>query len=153
MAVSNNQNNLLDNLTIIKNMDKNIKFKITLFYCINAFKEGKSLPLTGDENFEINFIKMACSSMVKDVFLLRAFEAGADAVVVLVCPEGQCRYVEGNLRAKKRVGWVKKLLDEIGIDGNRLSIFNISSKDKDKVPRIVQKIVSDLADLGPNPAK
>ena len=133
-------------------MDKNIKFKITLFYCINSFKEGESLPLMGDENFEINFIKMACSSMVKDVFLLRSFESGSDAVIVFVCPEGQCRYVEGNLRAKKRVDWVKKLLDEIGINGNRLSIFNISSKDKDKAPGIVQKIVSDLADLGPNPA-
>ena len=52
-------------------------------------------------------------------------------MIVLVCPEGQCRYVEGNLRAYKRVMWVKKLLDEIGIDGNRLSLVNLSSEDKE----------------------
>jgi coenzyme F420-reducing hydrogenase delta subunit len=91
--------------------------------------------------------------MVKDVFLLRAFEAGADAVIVLVCPEGQCRYVEGNLRAYKRVMWVKKLLDEIGIDGNRLSLVNLSSEDKEAAAQIVEKVRSDLIERGPSPAR
>jgi coenzyme F420-reducing hydrogenase delta subunit len=97
-------------------------------------------------------VKMACSSMVKDVFLLRAFEAGADAVVVLVCPEGQCRYVEGNIRARKRIEWVKKLLDEIEFDGRRLSIFNISSGDEKVAAEIIRKTLAALSDLGPNPA-
>jgi len=90
--------------------------------------------------------------MVKDVFLLRAFEAGADAVIVMVCPEGACRYIEGNIRAKKRVGWIKKLLDEIGLDGERLSLFNIASGDEAAVAKVIQKTLKDLTDLGPNPA-
>jgi coenzyme F420-reducing hydrogenase delta subunit len=90
--------------------------------------------------------------MVKDVFLLRAFESGSDAAVVFVCPEGECRYVEGNIRAKKRVKRVKDLLDEIGLDGRRLSIFNISSGDEAAAVQNIQKAISDLADLGPNPA-
>ena len=133
-------------------MDKNFKPKITLFHCINTFSDGASLPIAAEVGCELQSIKLPCSSMVKDVFLLRAFEAGSDAVIVLVCPEGQCRYVEGNLRAKKRVIWVKKLLDEIGLDGRRLSIFNVSSEDEGTAVRILQKIRSDLADLGPNPA-
>ena len=133
-------------------MKKNVKPKITVFHCVNTFNGVTGIPITDANEFDWHMVKLACSSMVKDVFLLRAFEAGSDAVIVLVCPEGQCRYVEGNLRAKKRVMHVKKLLDEIGLDGRRLSIVNLSPEDKGNVTQILQKISSDLADLGPNPA-
>ena len=134
-------------------MGKQFKAKITVFYCINTFDSGAPVQITGVDNVELRFVKLACSSMVKDVFLLRAFEMGADAVIVLVCPEGQCRYVEGNLRAYKRVMWVKKLLDEIGIEGQRLSLANISSEDKDAAARVVEKVKADLIELGPSPAR
>ena len=133
-------------------MDKHFKPKITLFHCINAFNEGASLPLTGVDDFEMKIVKLPCSSMVKDVFLLRAFEAGSDGVLVLVCPEGQCRYLEGNIRAKKRVEWVQNLLDEIGLNGKRLSISNISIGDEDATAQIIKKTLNDLDELGPNPA-
>ena len=126
--------------------------KITVFHCINAFTENTHSPFVGGDDFEIKFIKLPCSSMVKDVFLLRAFEAGADGVVVLVCPEGQCRYVEGNIRAKKRVAWVKNLLDEIGIDGGRLSLSNIAAGDNAAATQIIDDVLKNLAELGPNPA-
>jgi F420-non-reducing hydrogenase iron-sulfur subunit len=136
----------------VKNMTENFKPKITLFHCINAFSESDELLLNGNPACEIKTVKMACSSMVKDVFLLRAFEAGADAVVVMVCPEGQCRYVEGNIRAKKRVAWVRNLLDEIGLDGRRLSLINMVSGDKSAASRTMDDVVKKLAELGPNPA-
>lgn len=91
--------------------------------------------------------------MVKDVYLLRAFESGSDAVVVMVCPEDQCRYIEGSIRAKKRVNWVRNLLDEIGLGGNRLTLHNISAGDKKTAAQIVRQVMSDLETLGPNPAK
>jgi len=133
-------------------MDKHFKPKITLFHCINAFNEGASLSLTGADDFEMKIVKLPCSSMVKDVFLLRAFEAGSDGVLVMVCPEGQCRYLEGNIRAKKRVEWVQNLLDEIGLNGKRLSISNISIGDEDATAQIIKKTLNDLDELGPNPA-
>jgi F420-non-reducing hydrogenase iron-sulfur subunit len=133
-------------------MNKNFKPKITLFHCINSFNESASLPLTGGDNFEIKTVRLPCSSMVKDVFLLRAFEAGADGVLVLVCPEDQCRYVEGSIRAKKRVAWVQNILDEIGLDGRRLSISNISAGDEAAAGQSIKEILSIVTDLGPNPA-
>lgn len=133
-------------------MNRNIKPRITLFHCINTLSEGDVLSSGGEENFELKSIKLPCSGMVKDVFLLRAFEAGADAVIVLVCSEEQCRHVEGSIRARKRVEWVRNLLDDIGLDGRRLSLFNFSSKDRAAVDEIVRKTLSDLIDLGPNPA-
>jgi len=91
--------------------------------------------------------------MVKDVFLLRAFEADADGVAVLVCPEGQCRFIEGNIRAKKRAAFVRNLLDDIGLDGRRLGLFNVKPGDEDLVMEIVEKVVSGLKELGPSPAR
>ncbi len=125
--------------------------KLTLFHCINSLQEGGALSIGGDIACDITAVKMACSSMVKDVFLLKAFEAGADGVLVFVCPEGMCRYVEGNIRAAKRVNWVKHLLDEIGLDGRRLDLFHLHLGD-DAAVDIIQKAVSVLVDLGPSPA-
>lgn len=133
-------------------MDKKFIPQITVFHCINAFTENAPLPFVAGNDVEIKFIKLPCSSMVKDVFLLRAFEAGADAVVVLVCPEGQCHYVEGNIRAKKRVAWVKNLLDDIGIDGRRLSLSNVTAGDTAAATQIIDGALKNLAELGPNPA-
>ncbi len=133
-------------------MENKFKPKITLFHCINTFRDGSFLSSNTEDKFEVKIVEMACSSMVKDVFLLRAFESGADAVVVMVCPEGSCRYIEGNFRAKKRIEWVQKLLDEIGLDGKRLTMYNVSPEDEAEAAQIIQKTVSDLADLGPNPA-
>ncbi|MCG6980161.1 MAG: hydrogenase iron-sulfur subunit [Deltaproteobacteria bacterium] len=132
---------------------KNFRPKITIFHCINAFSDGRSSALSDGDNFEVRLVKLPCSSMVKDVYLLRAFEAGADAVVVLVCPERQCRYLEGNIRAKKRVERLKILLDEIGFGSKRLSIFNLAIGDDAGAAEIIQKTLSELADLGPSPAK
>jgi coenzyme F420-reducing hydrogenase delta subunit len=126
--------------------------RVTIFHCINVFGEGDALPAAAADNAEINFIKLPCSSMVKDVFLLRAFEAGADVVAVLVCAEGACRYVEGNLRAKKRVKWVKALLDEIGLDGRRLALFNVTAGDTRTAERFIREAHSLAAALGKNPA-
>jgi len=133
-------------------MEADFKPKITIFYCINAFSETSIPSLNKNDSFEIKTIKMACSSMVKDVYLLRAFEAGADAVIIIVCPEGQCHYVQGNLRAKKRIAWVQNLLDEIGLDGRRLSMANLAIQDHKGAAKVLQKTLAELAVLGPNPA-
>ena len=123
--------------------------KITIFHCASAIGD---ITLSED-NYELRTINMPCSGMTREVVLLKAFEAGADAVVVLVCPEGACHYLEGNLRARKRVAKVKKILDEIGLDGRRLNIYNISPDDRSAVESIIGQTVSNLAALGLCPAR
>lgn len=122
--------------------------KLTLFHCLNSFEET---ALTF-ENCEAKTIKMACSSMTRDVHLLRAFEAGADAVLVLVCNEDGCRFAEGSKRARKRVDYVKTILDDIGMDGRRLNIFNTAATDKGAIKKIIDDTISQLETIGPNPA-
>jgi F420-non-reducing hydrogenase iron-sulfur subunit len=133
-------------------MRAKFKPKVTIFHCVKALGELASLTLADSNDFDLRVVKLPCSSMVKDVYLLRAFEAGSDAVIVLACPEGQCRYVTGNLRAKKRVGRVQNLLDEIGLDGRRLSLFNIASQDGEATAKIIGDTLSDLESLGPSTA-
>jgi F420-non-reducing hydrogenase iron-sulfur subunit len=134
-------------------MNEKILPKITVMYCINSFTEKAAFHAGFKNDVELNFVKLACSSMVKDVYLLRAFEAGSDAVVVFVCPEGHCRYVEGNIRAKKRITWVQNLLDEIGLDGKRLSLFHLVPQDETTAAKIIKDILAELGDLGLSPAR
>ena len=121
---------------------------LTLFHCMNSFEETESMF----DNCDVNIVKMACSSMTKDVHLLRAFESGADAVLVLVCPEKGCRYAEGSIRAKKRVNYVKSILDEIGMNSRRLNIYNTTANESDEIQNIVSNTISEVEALGPNPA-
>lgn len=127
----------------------NYKPKITVFHCLNALGDSE---INSNGKFELRSVRMPCSSITREVHLLKAFESGSDAVIVLVCPEGQCHYVEGNIRAARRVTRVKKLIDEIGIDGRRLNLYNISPGDRSAIERIMDQTVHDLASLGPNPA-
>ena len=83
---------------------------------------------------------------------MRAFESGSDGVMVLVCPEDVCRYGEGSIRAKKRVEWVRGILDEIGLNGNRLFFHRMTISDEDAIDRIIRDAGSALAEIGPNPA-
>jgi len=124
-------------------------FKVTIFHCANALGKYK-VPGRSDVDFHV--VAMPCSGMTREVHLLRAFEAGADAVIVFACPEGQCHYLEGNIRAGKRVARVRKILDEIGLNGGRLNIYRIQPQDENAVRDIVDRKVAGLDILGPNPA-
>jgi len=121
------------------------KPRITVFHCFNALQDTASLE---GSDYEIQGIKMPCASISREVFLLKAFEAGADAVVVLVCPVNSCRYVQGNIRTERRVSRVKKMLEEIGIGGHRLNMYNIVQGDEAAARRIIEQTVAELGEWG-----
>ncbi|MBI4774535.1 MAG: hydrogenase iron-sulfur subunit [Deltaproteobacteria bacterium] len=126
--------------------------RITIFHCINALEDMEFLNTDNGHPFEIRSVKMPCSGMTKEVYLLKAFEAGADAVVVRMCPEGECRFVEGNTRARKRIERVRRLLDEIGIQGDRLSAVSLESGNEAETLQMILRTVAVVRELGPNPA-
>lgn len=125
------------------------KLRVTVFHCSNAIPDISLLEHTDIEFCEI---KMPCSSIARGLFLLRAFEAGADAVIVLVCPEGQCCHFDGNIRANKRVEYVKKVLDDIGLSGRRLTVYGVQQQDIHSITRIKEELLDELSVLGPNPS-
>jgi coenzyme F420-reducing hydrogenase delta subunit len=117
---------------------------INVFYCVNAFDQGVFSPHDLENTSFVKSVKIPCSSMIKDVFILKAFECGADGVVVIGCPSGKCKRIDGNIRVVKRVTWVQKLLDEIGLDGKRL-VYTSS----DEVETTLAILLKQLAELGP----
>jgi F420-non-reducing hydrogenase iron-sulfur subunit len=123
-----------------------VKTRITLFHCYNALNSASFL---NHQDCDIRSVNLPCSSMTREVVLLKAFEDDSDAVIVLVCPEKTCHYIQGNMRATKRVMRVKKLLDEIGLDGRRLNIYNVPHGDQDAIEAIIRRTVSELDSLGP----
>jgi F420-non-reducing hydrogenase iron-sulfur subunit len=75
----------------------------------------------------VKLIRVPCTGRVDDVHLMKAFEQGMDGVFVAGCLEGECHYLRGNLRAKKRVGHVKGILTALGINPERLQMYNLSA--------------------------
>lgn len=85
--------------------------------------------------------------------LLMAFEYGADGVIVVGCLEGDCHYSAGNLYAKKRVNRVKEILDKVGLGGDRVAMYNVSSAMGGRFAEIVKEITSKVMELGPSPIR
>ena len=75
----------------------------------------------------IRIVRLPCSGKVDVNMILHAFEEGADGVMVGACEPGACHFIQGNLRAKKRVEYAKKLLDEVGINPERLEMYHIAA--------------------------
>jgi len=75
----------------------------------------------------IRMIKLPCTGKLEVIHLLKAIEAGADGVYAAGCLEGECHYLKGNLWARKRVEHVKRLLEEVGIEPERVEMYNMSS--------------------------
>jgi F420-non-reducing hydrogenase iron-sulfur subunit len=101
---------------------------------------------------DIKIILMPCTGRVDIIHLLKAFEAGADAVFVAGCLEGECHYLTGNIRAKKRVNKLKKDFAQMGVfEPERLEMFNLSSSEGPKFAAICKEMVERTLKLGPSP--
>lgn len=101
----------------------------------------------------IRIISIPCTGKVDLIHILRAFERGADGVYVLGCLEGECRYENGNIRAKKRVEKAKEILEQIGIGGGRVAMYNLSSSEAPRFVAFAREMTEKIRELGPNPIK
>jgi F420-non-reducing hydrogenase iron-sulfur subunit len=102
---------------------------------------------------DLKLILMPCTGRVDIIHLLKAFESGADSVLVVGCLEGECHYLMGNIRARKRVNKVKKDLVPMGIEPERVEMFNLSSSEGPKFAAVAREMVARTLKLGPSPTK
>jgi F420-non-reducing hydrogenase iron-sulfur subunit len=98
---------------------------------------------------QIRIIRVPCSGKVDMTYLLRAFESGADGVIVAGCLEGGCHFVEGNFHEKARVNFARDMLAAVGIDPARLEMFNFSSSMAPRFIEIVNEVTERITKLGP----
>jgi coenzyme F420-reducing hydrogenase delta subunit len=101
----------------------------------------------------VRILHVPCTGKVEPEHLLAAFEKGVDGVLVAGCLEGGCHFLEGNLRAKKRTEHVARVLEEIGIGGERLRMVNLSAAMAPKFVEHVSEMVATVKALGPNPLR
>ncbi len=84
---------------------------------------------------------------------MKAFENGADGILVAGCEEGSCHFKEGNLIAKRRVNYTRELLTESGLEMERLRMVNVGAADARSFTEIIQDMVETVRKLGPSPLK
>ena len=101
----------------------------------------------------IRIIRTPCTGRLEIEYYLRAFENGADGVLVAGCLEGGCHFIEGNLVAKRRVNRTRELLAEIGIEKERLRMVNISAAMGRPLVDIIIDMIKTVRELGPNPLR
>jgi len=101
----------------------------------------------------IKVIKVPCTGKVDILYLMKTFQNGADGVYVAGCMEGDCHYLTGNLRARKRVEYTKKILEDIGIGGDRLEMYNMSAAEGPRFVEVANEMMEKIQKLGPSPVK
>ncbi len=127
--------------------------KIVGFLCNWCSYAGADMAGTSRFSYppNIRIIRVMCSGRVEPAFILRAFERGADGVLVAGCHPGDCHYRSGNLHAEKRVEKVKRLLDLLGIGSDRLRLEWISAAEGGKFASVVKDFTEKLLSKGPTP--
>lgn len=101
----------------------------------------------------VKVVKVPCTGRVDVLLILRAFESGVDGVYLAGCLEGECHFLRGNLRARRRVEYVKGLLEEVGLGGDRLEMFNLSASQGQRFAQFAQEMTERIRSLGPSPVR
>ena len=101
----------------------------------------------------VQIVETPCSGKVDPIYLLKAFEKGADAVVVLACDQRLCVTIEGARRAAKRVERTKALLAEAGLEPERLMLRVVRRPSLASLDALFARVKETIKELGPSPAR
>jgi F420-non-reducing hydrogenase iron-sulfur subunit len=126
--------------------------KIVGFLCNWCSYAGADLAGVSRFQYPTNLrvIRVMCSGRVHPAHILEAFKNGADGVLVAGChPPNDCHYISGNLKAKRRVAMLKKLMEQMGMDPERLRLEWVSAAEGEKFARVVTEFTNTLKEKGP----
>ena len=124
--------------------------RIIGFCCQNAIRGEESLAEKRYMSFEptIRIVHLPCSSKVDTLPIMKAFESGADGIFVLGCPDRACHLLDGNFRAKKVVGYTKGLMEEIGMETERLEMFQLGTPECQHFDQVAEIMTKRIEALG-----
>jgi coenzyme F420-reducing hydrogenase delta subunit len=100
---------------------------------------------------DVQIVLIPCTGRFDVILALRAFEKGADGVYTAGCLEGSCHFLDGNIRAKKRVNYIKSELKAIGFEPERIEMFNLSASQGPRFAEIAKDFSRKISELGPSP--
>ena len=136
-------------------MDKEFEPNIIGFLCNWCSYAGADLAGTSRIKYPPNIksIRVMCSGRVDTVFILEALKKGADGVLIAGCHPGDCHYQSGNYKTNRRIKLLKKLLNDMGVESERVRFEYVSASEGQKFAQVVTDFVNDLKKLGPSPLK
>jgi|GEM_PF-624642 len=135
-------------------MKKEPERTLAIFYCQNVPESGEEVRQSLEERYgkSIRLFPMPCSGRIDVVHLLRALEEFADSVYVITCPEGACRYLEGNKRVKKRIEKARSIIEGIGLEKERLNLITpAAGKEHLGLEALSCKIMEGAMSFTPSP--
>jgi F420-non-reducing hydrogenase iron-sulfur subunit len=101
----------------------------------------------------VKIIRVPCTGKVDAIHIMKALQKGADGVYVAGCLEGDCHFKNGNIRAKQRVKYVQKILNDIGWSGERVEMITMSAGMGERFAQTAAEFTEKIRQLGPNPVK
>lgn len=125
--------------------------KIVAFLCKWCSSAGSDLAGVSRMEYPSNVvpIQVMCSGSVSPLYILSAFNKGADGVLVSGCHPGDCHYIKGNYYARRRIALVKQLLEYIGLEPQRFQMSWVSAAEGVKYTQVIKDFVQELKPLGP----
>ena len=132
-------------------MSGNFEPRIIGFLCNWCSYTGADLAGTSRLQYppNIRIIKVMCSGRINPQFVLKAFQEGADGVLVSGCHPGDCHYIEGNYHARRKLTLLRDLMDYMGIDQKRFRISWVSASEGHKFAEVVTRFTEQVKELGP----
>ena len=126
--------------------------KITAFVCTWCTYAGADLAGTSRLKYQSNVrvVKLPCTGRIDPHFIIKAFEQGADGVLVSGCHPGDCHYTSGNFNARRRFTMFRSLMEFLGMDMDRLQFSWVSAAEGAKWTQVVDDVTDRVRDLGPN---
>ena len=126
--------------------------KIVAFLCTWCSYTGADLAGTSRKSspWNVRAIRTPCSGRVSPELIIRAFDEGADGVIVLGCHIGECHYDSGNHRTAKRLPVLEDLLTFVGLEPERLRLDWVSASEGDRFSKIMTEFTETVRELGPN---
>ena len=126
-----------------------------LTFCCNWCSYAAA-DLAGISRFQyptnIRIVRVMCSGRIESTFILKAFKDGIDGVLVTGCHIGDCHYIDGNHKAKERMGFLIDSLNKVGLEG-RLRLDWISAGEGRKFAEVIEEFTETIRGLGPSPIK
>ena len=125
--------------------------KIVAFLCKWCSSAGSDLAGVSRMKYPPNVVPITvpCSGSISPLYILSAFNRGADGILVSGCHPGDCHYIKGNFYARRRIALLKNLLEYIGVEPERFQMSWVSAAEGKKFTQIVQELVEQISSLGP----
>lgn len=141
----------------MENTEQNEQFepKVLAFVCNWCTYAGADLAGTSRIQYppNVKIIRLMCSGSVDPIYIVKALLDGIDGVFIGGCHPGDCHYQSGNYKARRRVAILKKILEEVGFDPDRVYLQWISASEGKLFAQTISRIVDELKKKGPNSLK